>query len=297
MREERAKGDDAIARMAARQYGVLTHQQLMAAGITKSAIDRRLACGRLHRIHRGVYAVGHWAIPREGRWMAAVLAVGGGPSRAGKPLERWGATISHRSAAELWGLLDLGDGPVDAAVPGDGGKRRRSGIRLHRSLTLLPADVTLRAGIPVTTPTRTLLDLRGVVPERELRRATRQAELLGLPLGEAISSDRTRSDLEGDFLELCRRSRLARPEVNVRIGRDLVDFLWRARRLVVETDSYLYHRGRVAFEDDHDRNLRLRTAGYEVLRFSEKQIDEEPRVVAAAVRAALRVGADGDQGD
>jgi len=228
--------------------------------------------------------------------MAAVLAAGGGPSRGGKPLERWGAAVSHRSAAELWGLLDSRDGPVDVSVPGDGGKRNRSGIRLHRSLTLLPAHVTLRAGIPVTTPTRTLSDLRRVVPEWELRRATRQAEVLGLPLGDEIEGDRTRSDLEGHFLRLCRSHRLPAPEVNVPIGRDLVDFLWRDRRFVVETDSYRYHRGRIAFQDDRDRDLRLRTAGYEVVRFSEKQIDEEPERVARALARALRVGADAGQG-
>jgi very-short-patch-repair endonuclease len=295
MREERAKGDEAIARMAARQYGVLTHQQLLATGLTKSAIDRRLVCGRLHRIHRGVYAVGHTAIPREGRWMAAVLAAGGGPSRAGRPLEHWGAAVSHRSAAELWGLLTARKAPVDVSVPGNGGKRNRSGIRLHRSLTLLSADVTLRDGIPVTTPARTLSDLRRGASEKELRRATRQAEVFGLPLGDEIQGDRTRSDLEADFLDLCRRHRLPTPEVNVPIGRDLVDFLWRDRRLVVETDSYRYHRGRIAFQDDRDRDLRLRTAGYEVVRFSEKQIDEEPEGVARALARALRVGADGDR--
>lgn len=232
--------------------------------------------------------------------MAAVLAVGGGPSRATRPLERWGAAIGHRSATELWGLLEPRDGSVDVSVPGDGGKRRRSGIRLHRSLTLLPAHVTLRNGIPITTPARTIADLSravaanrlGSLSEWELRRAVRQAEVLGLPLSDEIASDRTRSDLEGDFLGLCRLHRLPAPEVNVPIGRDLVDFLWRDRRLVVETDSYRYHRGRIAFQDDRDRDLRLRSAGYEVVRFSEKQIDEEPERVARALARALRVGRD-----
>lgn len=235
--------------------------------------------------------------------MAAVLAVGGGPSRGGKPLEHWGASTSHRSAAELWGLLEPREGPIDVSVSGDGGKRQRRGIRLHRSLTLLPAHVTLRDGIPVTTPTRTIADLSravaahrpGAVSERELRRAVRQAEVFGLPLSDEIESDRTRSDLESDFLDLCHRHRLPRPEVNVRIGHDLVDFLWRDCRLVAETDSYQYHRGRVAFQDDRDRDLRLRTAGYEVLHFSEKQVDEEPERVAKALGRALRVGADADE--
>lgn len=234
--------------------------------------------------------------------MAAVLAVGRGPSRAAKPLERWGVAISHRSAAELWGLLDARDEPVDVSVPGAGGKRQRRGIRLHRSLTLLPAHVTLRSGIPVTKPARTLTDLRravaakrpGSLSEWELRRAIRQAEVLGLPLDEQAETDRTRSDLEGDFLDLCCGHGLPAPEVNVPIGSDLVDFLWRDRRLVVETDSYQYHRGRIAFQDDRDRDLRLRDAGYELVRLSEKQLNEEPGRVAETLVRALRVGRDAD---
>lgn len=228
--------------------------------------------------------------------MAAVLAVGGGPSKAARPLERWGAAISHRSAAELWGLLDSREEPVDLSVPGDGGKRPRRGIRLHRSLTLSLDDVTLRSGIPVTTPARTISDLRRAIPGWEHRRAIRQAEVIGLALGDEADSDRTRSDLERAFLRLCRSHRLPAPEVNVPVGRDLVDFLWRDRHLVVETDGYRYHRGKVAFEEDRARDLRLRAAGHQVLRFSERQIDAAPSRVAEAVRRALRVGADVGQG-
>jgi very-short-patch-repair endonuclease len=291
-----AMGDRAVAEIARRQHGAVALAQLRSAGVSEDAVRARVLAGRLHRLHRGVYAVGHRAIPREGRWIAAVLASGGGPSTASDPLGRWGAAISHRSAAELWALLEPRGGPVDVTVTGDGGKRKREGIRLHRSLTLSPAHVTLRSGIPVTTPARTISDLRRVAPRWELRRATRQAEVLGLPLGDEPTSDRTRSDLERDFVRLCRRHRFPPPEVNVRVGPDLVDFLWRERRLIVETDGYRYHRGRVAFEDDRDRDLRLRMAGYEVLRLSGKQVGDEPELVAEAVRRALRVGADADQG-
>jgi very-short-patch-repair endonuclease len=215
-------------------------------------------------------------------------------------LEHWGAALSHRSAAELWGLLKVESGAIDIALPGHGGKRKRSGIRVHRSLTLLPTHVTLRKRIPVTTPARTIGDLRravsrpgrtGLISPRELRRAIRQAEVLGLPTGE-VEDDRTRSDLERDFLSLCRRFRLPDPEVNVRVGAHLVDFLWRERRLVVETDGFVYHGGRVAFQDDRARGLDLRQWGYEVIRLAEKQVNEEPQRVAEAVSAALRVGAD-----
>lgn len=99
----------------------------------------------------------------------------------------------------------------------------------------------------MTKPAQTIVDLRGAVPPRELRRAIRQANVLGLPIGSEASRDRTRSDLEWDFLRLCKRRHLPTPEVNVRIGPHLVDFPWRERRLVVETDGYRYHRGRQAF--------------------------------------------------
>lgn len=207
--------------------------------------------------------------------------------------------ISHRSAAELWGLLKPRASPVDISIAGDAGRRRRAGIRVHRSVTLDPTQVTRRWRIPVTTPARAIADLRRTAPSWELRRAIRQAEVLGLPLGET-PSDRTRSDLERDFLLLCRRHRLPAPEVNVEAGPYLADFLWPERRLIVETDSYLYHRGRQAHRDDRARDLALRQRGFEVVRLSEEQIDEEEERVVEFLREVLasrphRVGADGEQ--
>jgi very-short-patch-repair endonuclease len=142
--------------------------------------------------------------------------------------------------------------------------------------------------IPVTTPARTLADLRGTVPEWQWRRAVRQAEFLGLSLG--FETDRARSDLEADFLALCRTHGLPHPEVNVRVGRLTVDFLWRKRRVAVETDSYAYHRGQIAFQDDRARDLELRRHGFEVRRFSELQINAHPGEVAADLRRALGLG-------
>jgi very-short-patch-repair endonuclease len=173
---------------------------------------------------------------------------------------------------------------------------------VHRSYLLIPTDVTLRHGIPVTTPARTIADLRratsqkwrGGLPPRELRKAIRQAGVLGLPIGEQTAigtgqgDDRTRSDLELDFLDLCRRHRLPAPDVNVPISSYLVDFFWRDRRLIVETDSYVYHRGEEAFQDDHSRDLDLKGLGYEVVRLSERQINEEPNKVAKTLAALFR---------
>lgn len=240
--------------------------------------------------------------------MAAVLACGrmggsGAADGALPVLECWGAALSHRSAAELWELLPRRDGPVDISIRGDGGRSRRAGIRLHRSHLLLPAAVSSRNGIPVTTPARTIADLRRasaggrrLIEPRELRRAIRQANVLGLPLEERDRRRKERSDLEEDFLALCRRHRLPAPEVNVRVGGELVDFLWRDEMLIVETDGYIYHRGRAAFEDDRGRDLSLRALGYDVVRLADSQIDAEPARIAAVLRRRLaRFPSDGPE--
>jgi very-short-patch-repair endonuclease len=275
MREEVDKAEVALARIAGRQHGVVTVAQLYSVGIEKSGVSRRVRAGRLHRLHRGVYAVGHRPVSQQGIWLAAVLACGDG------------AALSHRSAAALWGMLAPRDGPVDVSVPTTAGRSTRRGIRLHRRLSLAAGTTTRRLGIPVTTPARTIDDLRGVVPPYLWRRAVRQAELAKFKLGSAVETDGTRSDLERDFLRLCRRAGLPAPEVNVKIGRWTVDFLWRAARLAVEADSYDYHRGRISFQDDHARDLDLRQRGFATRRFDERQISEEPDRVAADLAAAL----------
>lgn len=139
----------------------------------------------------------------------------------------------------------------------------------------------------MTTPARTLADLPGAVTPKELRRAQRQAAVLGLSPEKEIGHDATRSELEFQFLQLCRRNRIPAPEVNVRIGSLLVDFLWPDRRLVVETDGYRYHRGRFAFENDRAQDLELRALGYDVLRLTYRQVTDSPGEVCAVVKQAL----------
>jgi very-short-patch-repair endonuclease len=283
------------AKVAEKQHGVVSIGQLRRCGVSEDVVRARTALGQLHRVHRGVYALGHRALSLEGRLMAAVLALGGGPRSGGSVLEHWGVAVSHRSALSLWGLLPDNRAACDVIVGGNGGRARRAGIRVHRSLTLVSDDVTLHRGIPVTTPRRTVADLReaiatrrrGALSDRELRKAIRQANVLGLPVAPRDAQVRTRSDLEADFLRLCRRHRLPSPEVNARIGPYLVDFLWRERRFVVETDSYLYHRGEVAFQEDRARDLDLMGRGFEVLRISELQLDEEPARVVEVLTAKL----------
>ena len=287
-----------LVEIAERQHGVLASAQLRSVGLSDDAIHARARRGALHRIHRGVYAAGHAALSNEGRLLAAVLAIGGGPGDAsGEVLDCWSAAVSHRSAASLWDLTRHADGLVDVIVRRDGGRGKRAGIRVHRSISLVPGDVTIHRGVPVTRPARTVADLRlalrhrrvGALPAWGLRRAIRQAGVLGLPLDEA-DTDPTRSDLERDFLKICSRHRLPRPRVNVRAGPHLVDFLWSERRVVVETDSYLYHRGKVAFQDDRARDLDLRRRGFEVLRLSERQVNEQPGAVAEVLAATLQAG-------
>jgi very-short-patch-repair endonuclease len=304
MRQQLAKHcpDDAIARVAARQHGVISVSQLHRAGADPSAIKRRADAGRLHRLHRGVYAVGHPSLSDEGRWMAAVLAYGEG------------AVLSHRSAGLLWRILRprvrrlAKAAPreehraVDVTVPGGGGRVRQEGIRLHRSSTLTAVQCTRRDGISVTRPGRTLADLRSVLTQAELAAAIREAEFLRLPFADAFRSSRngrgdrpspprTRSELEARFLALVRRHRLPRPEVNVRIDRYEVDFLWRRERLVVEVDGWESHRSRSAFEQDRARDARLKLFGFGVLRFTWRQVEDDPREVARTIRGLLRAAA------
>lgn len=152
MREVRdsLRRDRALAALADAQHGVVAAAQLVAVGFSESAIGRSVSAGRLRRLFRGVYAVGHQRLTAEGRWMAAVLACGPG------------AALSHRDAAALWDLRRVGSRSyVEVTVPGSGGRRQRQGLRVYRSPG---CPVTEHMGIPVTPPERTLRDLARVVP-------------------------------------------------------------------------------------------------------------------------------------
>ncbi|MDQ3647891.1 MAG: endonuclease domain-containing protein [Actinomycetota bacterium] len=273
--------------------------QLGAAGVGEGARKHRLQAGRLRRVHRGVYALGPLDLSLRGRWMAAVLACGEG------------AALSHASAAALWGIRPPGVRWIEVTVPGRARRRGRPGILVHRA-ALAASEVISRERIPVTTVARTLVDLAGDVSRRELERAFDEAERMGLLDLDALEATRlaspgrrgaanlrkvmashrpgstlTRSPLEEAFLALCATHGLPRPEANLRVGCDTVDFLWRDARLIVETDGAGSHRTRYAFEEDRARDVRLTVAGYRVLRFTYRHVNEEPAAVVAAVRALL----------
>jgi hypothetical protein len=288
--------DAAAARIAARQHGVVTLAQLEGVRVTREAVFKRARRGRLHRIHRGVYAVGHRGLSLHGRFMAAVLACGDG------------AVLSHGSAAVLWQLLRPLDGPIHVSVPSTNGLKQHRSIHLHRCPSLRALQepsssptstqqgggrggrlmTTYRHNIPVTAIQRTIDDIEGHLPPYLVRRARRQAELMRVRLAGA-ESKRTRSDLEDLFLALVQRhpDLIPPPESNIKIGRWEVDFLWRSHQVVVEIDSFAYHRGSVAFREDRARDLDLRQRGFTVLRFSERQLEEEPERVMADVARAL----------
>jgi very-short-patch-repair endonuclease len=215
--------------------------------------------------------------------MAAVLACGND------------AVLSHNSAGELWGMLRARRPPSPAAVDVDlhvtvstQAGRRRPGIVIHRSRTLAPTQITLRLNIPVTTPSRTLADLRRTLPRPQFAAALREAEFLGLPIEQSLEADGTRSELESLFLALARRHRLPKPEVNVRVGPFTVDFLWPADRLVVEVDGWGSHGTRSAFEADRERDTHLKLLGYEVIRFTWRRLEDDPAGVAGDLRELLR---------
>ncbi len=195
-----------------------------------------------------------------------------------------GAALSHGSAAALWGIRPTAAATIHVTVPTPAGRARRSGIRIHRSPRV---EATEHAGIRVTTPARTLSDIRPSLTPRAWRTAVEQAEILRLDTGpQAHAGPPTRSELEQRFLALVAAHGLPQPLVNTKVEGLTVDFLWPAHRLIVETDGWETHGTRTAFQRDRDRDATLTIAGYRVLRFSWRQVTRRPREVAAALRAA-----------
>jgi very-short-patch-repair endonuclease len=260
-----------IARLAEREQGVLATEELLACDLSPSGISRRVRASRLHRLHPGVYAVGHTALSREARLLAAVKACGKG------------AALSHQRAAELWDLSPRCPGPTHVTVPVARNPARDRRITVHRSRTLTQADVTRREGIPVTTVSRTLLDLKRALSRELWEAAVDRARSRGMDVSGIVDEAPTRSALERKLLRLCRRHRIPEPRVNVPVGAFLVDFLWAESRLIVEVDGYEYHRGRKSFEADRARDAELTRKGYRVLRFTYRQVTQDPARVARAL--------------
>ncbi|MGX6448550.1 type IV toxin-antitoxin system AbiEi family antitoxin domain-containing protein [Patulibacter sp. S7RM1-6] len=289
--------------LAAQQHGVVSRAQLLELGFSRSAVDRAVRSGDLRMVHAGVYALGPGPASWRGRLMAAVLAAGPG------------AAVSHRTAAQLHGLLPGGTGPVHVVTPRRG--PRRAGVRGHRARGLRPADVTVVDGIPVVSVARALLDLAADGRPGEVERAWRRADELRVLDARAVAavlvrgrrgaatlrrvardaahgafSELTRSDLEVLFLEISRIGGIPAPAVNAPMelaGRSvLLDAVWWAERVVVELDGWETHGTRAAFESDRRRDAELLRAGFRVVRFTRARVVLEPVVVAATLRDVLQ---------
>ncbi|HEY4280876.1 MAG TPA: DUF559 domain-containing protein [Conexibacter sp.] len=269
-------------------------------GLTPKMIRTRLAASRLLELHRGVSAVGHARLTRQGEWMAGVLAAGPG------------AVLSHRSAAALHGLLPERGRRVEVTTS----DRRvtTNWVEVHR--TVVAGDVTVRDRIPVTSVSRTLADLAGVVERRELERAVNEADVLRVLDVAALLTvlDRLRgrrgsghaalltvlaqhhgplvlrSELEREFRSLVHDHALPRAEHNVRIAGWEVDACWRAQRLVVELDSRRFHSTVAARLRDARKDDDLRAAGWGVLRYRWHDVVEDADQVAAELRGELSAG-------
>jgi predicted transcriptional regulator of viral defense system len=287
--------DQAISELALWQHGVFGLHQLCELGLTSSAVRYRVATGRLHRIHHGVYSlVPRELLNREGLYMAAVLACGPG------------AVLSHRSAARLHELRNYGHTKIDVTVP-KRSARAHSGVAVHRSTTLTAADVTDVDNIPVTTVARTLFDVGEVVTQRQLERAFDQAEIAEVldlkTINDQLARNPTRpaakkvrkvlaehyigqtptwNENEELLLSITRSLGIPDPDTNQFIvlpdgGPAIrVDFVWRDRRVIVEADSGKWHSSRQRIEIDRRRDQRLTAAGWTVIRTTWRQLTQRP---------------------
>jgi very-short-patch-repair endonuclease len=280
--------------LARRQHRVLARTQLLELGFNAEAIKHRVSSGRLHPVRRGVYAVGAPDLTQHGHFMAAVLSCGEG------------ATLSHQSAAALWGIRPTGLGQIHVSVP-TGTRRRCPGVVVHPR-QLAAGEVTKRHGIPVTTPVCTLIDLTSRVRRAEVERAINKADDLGLADPETLRAaldhvsrrpgakplrtllDRptfrmTRSELERRFLPIVRRAGLPTPLTKQQVNGFEVDFYWPDLDLVVETDGLRYHRTPQQQAKDSIRDQVHAAAGVERLRFTHDQIAHDPGHVERTLAA------------
>lgn len=299
--------DEVIAELAGRQFGRVARWQLLHGNVSSEAIRTRLKHGRLIKVRRGVYAVGHTAPSREARWWEAVLLGGEG------------AALAHFAGAAYWRLRDHDPAVVDVITPTR--RRRADGVRFHHEL--LPSDEIDRTGlIPVTTAVRTCFDLAGdfrphrferqhlerAINEIEVRRLwtslsledllERHPRRPGAPVireilaARRVGLTRTRNEFEADFVALLDEHGIPRPVTNTVIetaaGSHECDCIWRDEWLNVELDGRGAHMTAMAFERDRARDRALAVAGWQVLRVSRRQFEDDPAAIAADVHALLR---------
>lgn len=298
IREELARPAARIAALAVKQHGVVCRPQLLALGVPSATIARSVVDGRLHEIRRGVYAVGHLNLTREGRWMAALLAAGED------------AALSHVAAARFNGVDSTkGVGPIHITIP----RHRHSappGVVIHRPCKLDRRDLLIRSRIPATTATRTIFDLATMLSPEDLRERFERAEyletldyarlralisesphhggngvlraLLDMPY---VPLSRTRSKLERIVLRVCRDHHLPAPGVNVPLLGYEVDFHWPEARFIVEVDGG-HHAGERR-DRDNARDVAVSRAGQLVRRYGEEPLRDEEGVGAEILEILL----------
>lgn len=285
-------GDPAIARIAGQQHGVVTTAQMRFLGLGTSAIAARARQGRLHRIHRGVYIVGHRAAPPLAPFAAAVLACGST------------AAISHRSAASIWKLLPVSIELLHVVLPMDGHRRSRPGIEVHRTRRLERWEVRRFQRIPVTAPARTITDLAETEPIDQVRKALNEGRIRRLfsereiCVAVAASAGRqsfgdisalieeetgggfSRSAAEDLLAEYVREARFPVPVRNLRVHGFELDFYWPELGLNVEIDGVPWHSTRDRVNRDRARDAQLLAVGIQVLRLTWDQLQQKAETIA-----------------
>jgi hypothetical protein len=286
--------DAAIGELGSKHHGNVTRGQLLELGLTDGGIGYRIRIGRLHQVYRGVYAVGRRPVTPHEWASAAVLACGPGTA------------LSHGSAMTLWGYWKRWDRPFEVTVPGD---RRTKGIVVHRSVTLARRDLTIHLGIGVTSPARTVFDISPRLEDKPLKRAVnnalhsewcsesqlaelvnrlahlRQAQRIAPLIG--LEGTPTRSGWEDEFPAFCRDHGLPAPVMGAVVQGFIVDALFPAERVIVELDSWEFHKGAFAFQTDRERDAETLARGFVTVRITWQRIHEAPHREADRLRAIL----------
>jgi very-short-patch-repair endonuclease/predicted transcriptional regulator of viral defense system len=290
--------DSAIARLAGRQNGVVTHRQLLDLGLSDDGIAHRIATGRLHRLHRGVYLVGHPSPPPLGLETAALFACGPG------------AVLSHRSAAQLQELIDLPTNDIHLSVL-HRHPRRRDGIRIYRTRSLPRHDIRKHERLPITAPLRTILDLAATESRRDVERALNEAQVQRMvtidQLERRLDRERgrrgvvllrtivqaqrqpgiTRNGAEKLFVALVEKAGLPAPRADYPIGPYRVDFAWPEQRLAAELDSIAFHSTQPKFVGDRRRWTEIDARGWRIFRFTWWDVTDEPEALLVRLTRSL----------
>jgi very-short-patch-repair endonuclease len=286
----------AIARIAGRQDNVISGEQLLTAGLGRGAIAHRVKTGVWQWLHRNIYLLGPAPPSPMARARAAAMACGAG------------AVVSHRSAAEMFGLLPQNGGDVHVTVAGRN-VAPRDGVRRHRVSAFARGEVTKMRGIPLTSVARTICDLAAtelfrvveaafqealyrdiVSPDRLAQVLAREPRRKGAPVIRALLEDprMTRSERERALVRLIDQAQLPRPLTNVRLHGYLADAYWPAEGLVIEFDGWQGHGHRNAFERDRKRDQVMLANGLRPMRVTDRHLRQESVALVARIAQSLR---------